>query len=88
MQLVTPAGAEDEAFALSNKSINEKETITMRSLITLTLSLGLLTACGDKETEDTALEEAEEVETTEEESEDTSASEEEETTEETTEEEA
>ena len=54
----------------------------MRSLITFTLSLGLLTACGDKEVEDTALEEAEETEETEE-SEDTSVSEEEETSEET-----
>ena len=50
----------------------------MRSLITLTLSIGLLTACGDKETEDTSVaEEVEETESSEEsetgeESEDTS----------------
>jgi len=56
----------------------------MRSLITFTLSLGLITACGDKEEEDTAteevVEETEETETTEE-SEDTASSEEVEETE-------
>jgi len=46
----------------------------MRSLITFTLSFGLLTACGDKEEEDTAVEVSEETEETTEE--DTSVSEE------------
>ena len=49
----------------------------MRSLITFTLALGLLAACGDKEEEDTSTEEVvEETETTEE-AEDTSSTEEE-----------
>ena len=58
----------------------------MRSLITLTLALGFLAACGDKEEEDTAVEveETEETEQTEETEEpsDTSSEEEVEETEE------
>ena len=82
MQSDTMAGEEDEAFALSNNQINEKEKITMRSLITFTLALGFLAACGDKEEEDTAVEVEETEEDQTEETEDPSDTSSEEETEE------